>query len=183
MRDLTVGQRLVLPSVNSIEPQDHLGHGTWVVAGHSENHVLLTKDGHQDWLVAAHVLAADFELATPAERIFEGLYRHRAAGPDDVYYVKGVGIRDEDGHGNVDAPRQVFYESTRSLGTMVLSSFGSSRAPANIRSECEFGQLVTWPDGVIRPRFVRLEYVTACTEPTVDMDKIVAAISKRLGTG
>jgi hypothetical protein len=87
-------------------------------------------------------------LAEPAERISEGFYRHFRTS-DDPYYVKGVGILDEDGHGNPDAPRQVFYESMRSVGPRL----------GNLRAECEFGQLVKWPDGVVRPRFVRMEYV------------------------
>jgi hypothetical protein len=73
-----------------------------------------------------------------------GFYRHYASA--DPYFVTSVSIRDEHGHGNVDAPRDVIYESTHSV---------ESGLP-NSRTEEEFTALVKWPDGVMRPRFVRV---------------------------
>jgi hypothetical protein len=79
------------------------------------------------------------------ERVRRGFYRHH--GSDDPYFVTSVSIRDEHGHGNADAPRDVNYESTRS----VESGF------TNSRTEAEFTALVKWPDSVMRPRFVRVK--------------------------
>ncbi len=79
------------------------------------------------------------------ERVRRGFYRHYAS--DDPYFVVSVSIRDEHGHGNVDAPRDVIYESTRSV---------ESGLP-NSRTEAEFTELVKWPDGVMRPRFIRVK--------------------------
>jgi len=77
------------------------------------------------------------------ERVSRGFFRHHK-GP--IYFVEGVGVLDEDGHGDVNAPRQVIYESTQSIGPQIK----------NLRSETAFVEPVTWPDGVVRPRFVRL---------------------------
>ena len=78
------------------------------------------------------------------DRVTRGLYRHYKG---DVYFVMGVGILDADGHGNARAPRQVIYESTRSVETGLL----------NIRSEVDFVELMVWPDGIVRPRFIRID--------------------------
>jgi hypothetical protein len=78
------------------------------------------------------------------ERVRRGLYRHYKG---DTYFVVGVGILDADGHGDPRAPRQVVYESTRSVESGLL----------NIRSEADFVELVEWPDGTMQPRFVRVE--------------------------
>jgi len=79
------------------------------------------------------------------ERPSRGFYKHHK-GP--VYFVTSIGILDEDGHGDPNAPRQVIYESTRSVKTGL----------PNLRKEEEWVAPVKWPDGVVRPRFVRLEY-------------------------
>lgn len=79
-----------------------------------------------------------------SERVTRGFWRHMKG---DLYFVIGVGILDEDGHGNPDAPRQVIYESTRSSKSGLI----------NLRSEAAFTEPVVWPDGVTRPRFVRVE--------------------------
>ena len=79
------------------------------------------------------------------ERVRRGFYRHYNG---DEYFVLCVAIRDEDGHGDPRAPRQVVYESTRSVATGL----------PNLRSEADFVAPVTWPDGVTRPRFVRVEF-------------------------
>ncbi len=79
-----------------------------------------------------------------SERVSRGFYQHYK-GP--VYFVVGVGTLDEDGHGNVKAPRQVVYESTLSTKDGLL----------RLRSEAAFVEPIEWPDGVIRPRFVRVE--------------------------
>src|SRR4051812_37762651 len=109
MRDLTVGQRL--SSKNSAAP-------LWVVDAMEDardGNVRIVCGDRSSYLRKSALSDSGYSLAVPDHRISEGFYRHRAAGPDDVYYVKGVGILDEDGHGNPDAPRQVFYESTRSV--------------------------------------------------------------------
>ncbi len=151
MRDLTVGQKLVLTDTE--RPSSSSWRSTWVIDAATEDslsfRVVRTSESRSladSAYFTRERLGATFELATPDHRISEGLYRHRAAGPDDVYVVIAVGILDEDGHGNEDAPRQVVYRGTR------------PHKQANIRSEVEFGQLVTWPDGIVRPRFVRMEY-------------------------
>lgn len=77
-------------------------------------------------------------------RVSRGLYLHYKGGH---YFVVGVGILDEDGHGDENAPRQVVYESTRSVESRLL----------NIRSEEEFIKVIMWPDGVMRPRFWRMK--------------------------
>lgn len=76
------------------------------------------------------------------ERVRRGFYRHHKGG---TYFVVGVGILDKDGHGDPKAPRQVAYESTRSVESGLL----------NLKSEEYFLEPITWPDGVVRPRFVR----------------------------
>ena len=81
----------------------------------------------------------------PIERVRRGFYRHY--GSDDWYYVTSVSIADEHGHGNVDAPRNVNYESKQS----------AEHGFTNTRTEAEFTTLVKWPDGVMRPRFVRVK--------------------------
>lgn len=150
MRDLTVGQ--VVKHRGSGD--DAYGGGSWSVKTIVSSGVALCRIGGSDegdeWDMTKSGIAELFSLAVPVHRISEGFYRHRAAGHDDVYYVKCVAILDEDGHGMILTPRQVVYESTRSVR-------GDPRL-AMIRSECEFGQLVTWPDGIVRPRFVRMEY-------------------------
>lgn len=78
-----------------------------------------------------------------AERVSRGFYRHYKG---DVYFIFGVGTLDEHGHGDPHAPRQVVYESTKSVEDGLL----------RLRSENDFVALVEWPDGVWRPRFVRI---------------------------
>jgi hypothetical protein len=78
------------------------------------------------------------------QRVKRGLYLHYKG---DHYFVTGVGILDEDGHGDPAAPRQVIYESTCSVQTGLQ----------NIRSEESFLEPVKWPDGVTRPRFRRID--------------------------
>ncbi len=79
------------------------------------------------------------------ERVSRGFYKHSRG---DVYFVLGVGTLDMDGHGDYNAPRQVVYESTRSVKDGLL----------RLRSEEEFVRPIAWPDGVVRPRFVRMEH-------------------------
>lgn len=79
-----------------------------------------------------------------AERVSRGFYRHSKG---EIYFVIGVGVLDEDGHGNPEAPRQVIYESKQSSKSRLI----------NLRSEAAFTEPVVWPDGVTRPRFVRVE--------------------------
>lgn len=78
-----------------------------------------------------------------SERVSRGLYQHYKG---DIYFVVCVAIRDEHGHGNPDAPRDVIYESTRSIESGLVNS----------RTEDEFVAPMKWPDGVVRPRFVRI---------------------------
>ncbi len=169
MRDLTVGQRLVWAGTGNAPT-------TWVIDAIDPSNDSAQITRLSESLSLAKVATVDLAsvarhctLAIPSERIFEGLYRHRVAGPDDIYYVKGVGILDEDGHGDPDAPRQVFYESTRSRcparreatarrDGVDIREDAHDVYLGNIRIEAEFGQLVTWPDGVVRPRFVRIGY-------------------------
>jgi hypothetical protein len=80
-----------------------------------------------------------------AQRVSRGFYKHYKG---DVYFVIGVAILDEHGHGDHEAPRQVVYESTRSVGNGLI----------NLRSEASFEEEIEWPDGKRRPRFVRIEY-------------------------
>lgn len=81
------------------------------------------------------------------ERVSRGFYRHSKG---DIYFVIGVGVLDEHGHGNAYAPRQVVYESTRSIDDGLI----------RLRTEAAFVEDVVWPDGETRPRFVRAEYET-----------------------
>lgn len=90
-----------------------------------------------------------FQCAGPCDpiaRVRPGLYRHYA--PDSPpYVVIAVSIMDVHGHGNLDAPRIVTYHSTRSFVTGV----------ANSHTEEDFTRPTVWPDGVTRPRFVRID--------------------------
>lgn len=79
------------------------------------------------------------------KRVSRGFYKHYK-GP--IYFVTSVGTLDEHGHGNADAPRIVTYESTQSCNVDGL---------ARHRWEKDFIEDVFWPDGVTRPRFVRVE--------------------------
>lgn len=81
-----------------------------------------------------------------AQRVRKGFYTHHSG---DEYFVSCVSIRDEYGHGNLDAPRDVIYESTRSCESGL----------SNSHTEADFIRPTVWPDGVTRPRFVRREYV------------------------
>jgi hypothetical protein len=136
MRDLVVGQKVT----------DEFG--TYVVVEINKIDIAIGPvRTFSSWSIPT--FANTFSLALPEPRISRGFYRHRAGGPDDIYFVHSVAILDKDGHGNPDSPRQVCYDSTRSATSGLI----------NLRSEAEFGQLVTgWPDGVIRPRFVRIEH-------------------------
>lgn len=84
------------------------------------------------------------DVAPLLERVSRGPYRHYKGG---FYFVIGVGILDEDGHADPNAPRQVIYESRQSAKSGLI----------NLRSEAAFIEPIEWPDGVVRPRFVRIE--------------------------
>lgn len=81
-----------------------------------------------------------------ADRVRPGLYRHYAPN-SPPYVVIAVSIMDVHGHGNLDAPRIVTYHSTRSFVTGI----------ANSHTEEDFTRPTVWPDGVTRPRFVRID--------------------------
>ncbi len=116
----------------------------------SDDELVSGPEGEAVWVTPAELLTGTYASHTAqwlplVERVQRGFYRHYAS--NDPYFVTGVAIRDEYGHGNVDAPRDVIYESTRSLRTGLPNS----------RTEAEFTALVMWPDGVMRPRFIRWE--------------------------
>ncbi len=98
--------------------------------------------GGEIWHIARHTLSAGMSI----ERVSRGQYRHYKG---DTYFVVGVGTLDADGHGNATAPRQVVYESTRSVVDGLL----------RLRSESDFLELVEWPEtpGLPRPRFERID--------------------------
>lgn len=77
------------------------------------------------------------------QRVTRGFYKHYRG---EIYFVVGVGTLDEHGHGNINAPRQVVYESTGSVVDGLL----------RLRSEDAFVENVEWPDGITRPRFIRV---------------------------
>lgn len=108
-----------------------------VVLNPTINVILLKEDGLFNYY--------DGKTWLEVERPHRGFYKHYKG---DVYFVTGTGILDENGHGDPNAPRQVIYESTRSVKTELL----------NLRKEEEWVRPVEWPDGVIRPRFIRVEY-------------------------
>jgi hypothetical protein len=106
------------------------------------NHVQFEHDGPV--CLATQCNCVRFTPAGTPARVSRGFYQHYK-GP--TYFVVGVGTLDADGHGNVDAPRQVVYESTLSVRDGLL----------RLRSEADFVALIEWPDGVVRPRFVRVD--------------------------
>lgn len=83
-----------------------------------------------------------------SERVKKGFYKHHN-GP--IYFVTSVGTLDEHGHGNPDAPRIVNYESTQSCNN------DDGLSLSRMHWEKDFVRPEVWPDGVTRPRFVRVE--------------------------
>jgi len=154
-----VGVRVKLLSLLTCEP-DVGGFYCSCYLAQSDDELVSSPEGEAVWVTPEEMLTGTYHSHTanwlplvarelgrpkPADRVRPGLYRHYA--PDSPpYVVIAVAIRDEHGHGDVDAPRDVIYHSTRSFESGL----------ANSRAEIAFTQLVLWPDGEYRPRFIRI---------------------------
>lgn len=110
----------------------------------------LRTEGHSEYCRCEKCLHSDScqcgECVPPVARVSPGLYQHYAPN-SPPYVVIAVSVMDMHGHGNLDAPRIVTYHSTRSFVTGV----------ANSHTEEDFTRPTVWPDGVTRPRFMRIE--------------------------
>lgn len=153
-----VGARVVLLRLLTREP-DVGGYDCSCFLAVSDDDLVSSSEGEAVWVTPEELLTGTYashtanwlpmvtkELGRPADRVRPGLYRHYA--PDSPpYVVIAVSVMDVHGHGNLDAPRVVTYHSTRSFVTGI----------ANSHTEEDFTRPTVWPDGVTRPRFVRIE--------------------------